>query len=87
MCEHAGYRQGGPAPAGRVGRTAAGTRAGRRRGGAGIFLRMTALTTVSEGELWMSFPAATRNDVLGLLSMLLERLAVSPMLAAEGAGG
>ena len=48
---------------------------------------MTALTTASEGELWTSFPEATRNDVLGLLSMLLERLAVSPMLAAEGAGG
>ena len=47
---------------------------------------MTALTTVSEGELWTSFPEATRNDVLGLLSMLLERLAVSPM-PAEGAGG
>src|SRR5262249_53507351 len=58
-------------------------REGRRRG---HLPRMTALTTVSEGELWMSFPEATRNDVLGLLSMLLERLAVSPMLA-EGAGG
>jgi hypothetical protein len=30
---------------------------------------------------------ATRNDILGLLTMLLERLAVSPMLAAEGTGG
>jgi len=48
---------------------------------------MTALTTVSEGELWRSFPEATRSDVLGLLSMLLERLAVSPMLAAEETGG
>jgi hypothetical protein len=48
---------------------------------------MTALTTVSEGELWMSFPEVTRNDVLGLLSMLLERLAVSAGLATEGAGG
>ena len=48
---------------------------------------MTALTTVSEGELWTSFPEATRNDVLGLLSMLLERLAVPSMLTAEGAGG
>ena len=28
-----------------------------------------------------------RNDILGLLSMLLERLAVSPMLAAERSGG
>jgi len=48
---------------------------------------MTALTSVPDGELWMSFPEATRNDVLGLLSMLLERLAVLPMPAAEGAGG
>jgi hypothetical protein len=48
---------------------------------------MTALTTISEGELWTSFPEATRNDVLGLLSMLLERLAVSSMPAAERAGG
>ena len=48
---------------------------------------MTALPRVSEGELWTSFPEATRNDVLGLLSMLLERLAVSAGLAAEGIGG
>jgi hypothetical protein len=48
---------------------------------------MTAVTTVSEGELWRSFPEVTRNDILGLLGMLLERLAVSPGLAAEGAGG
>jgi hypothetical protein len=48
---------------------------------------MTAVTTVSEGELWRSFPEVTRNDILGLLCMLLERLAVSPVLAAEGAGG
>ena len=48
---------------------------------------MTALTSVPDGELWRSFPEATRNDILGLLSMLLERLAVSPMPAAEGAGG
>ena len=34
--EHAGYRQGGPAPAGPVGRTAAGTRSGGRGGSAGI---------------------------------------------------
>jgi hypothetical protein len=46
---------------------------------------MTALTKVPETELWTSFPEATRNDVLGLLSMLLERMAVLP--AAEGAGG
>ena len=48
---------------------------------------MTALTTVSEGELWMSFPEATRNDVLGLLGMLLERLAVSAGPVTEGIGG
>jgi hypothetical protein len=48
---------------------------------------MTALTSVPDGELWGSFPEATRNDILGLLSMLLERLAVLPMPAVEGAGG
>ena len=48
---------------------------------------MTALTTVSEGELWRSFPEATRNDILGLLGMLLERLAVSAGPAIEGIGG
>jgi hypothetical protein len=54
---------------------------------------MTAVTTVSEGELWASFPEAARNGILGLLSMLLERLAVSAGPAAEeigcerGAGG
>ena len=48
---------------------------------------MVALTSVPDGELWGSFPEATRSDVLGLLSMLLERLTVSAGLAAEGAGG
>ena len=48
---------------------------------------MTALTKVPETELWTSFPEATRDDILGLLSMLLERLAVSAGLAAEGTGG
>ena len=48
---------------------------------------MTALMKVLETELWTSFPEATRNDILGLLSMLLERLAVSPRPAAEGTGG
>ena len=48
---------------------------------------MVALTSVPDGELWRSFPEATRNDILGLLSMLLERLAVSAGLAAEGTGG
>jgi hypothetical protein len=47
---------------------------------------MTALPRVSEGELWTSFPEAIRNDILGLLSMLLERLAVSS-IPAEGTGG
>jgi hypothetical protein len=36
---------------------------------------MVALTRVPDGELWRSFPEADRNDVLGLLGMLLERLA------------
>jgi hypothetical protein len=48
---------------------------------------MVALTSVPDGDLWRSFPEATRNDILGLLSMLLERLAVSAGLAAEGTGG
>jgi hypothetical protein len=48
---------------------------------------MTAVTTVSERELWRSFPEVTRSDILGLLCVLLERLAVSPVPAAEGAGG
>ena len=47
---------------------------------------MTALMKVPETELWTSFPEATRDDILGLLSMLLERLAVLPK-AAEGTGG
>ena len=49
--------------------------------------QMTALRRVSEGELWTSFPEANRNDILRLLGMLLERLAVSAGLAADGAGG
>ena len=48
---------------------------------------MTALMKVPETELWTSFPEATRDDILGLLSMLLERLAVSAGQAAEGTGG
>ena len=50
-------------------------------------LQIVALTSVPDGELWRSFPEANRNDILGLLSMLLERWAVSAGLAAEGAGG
>jgi hypothetical protein len=48
---------------------------------------MVALTSVPDGELWASFPEATRNDILRLLGMLLERQAVSAGLAAERAGG
>jgi hypothetical protein len=48
---------------------------------------MVALTRIPDGELWRSFPEATRNEVLGLLGMLLERLAVSAGLAADGTGG
>ena len=58
----------------------------RRRCGHGHLLQMVALTSGLDGELWGSFPEATRNDILGLLSMLLERLAVSAGLA-EGTGG
>ncbi len=38
-----------------------------------------------ETALWASFPEANRNEVLGLLSMLLERLAATAG-ASEGAG-
>ena len=48
---------------------------------------MAALTRVSERALWASFPEANRNDVLRLLSMLLERLAGAAAPAAERAGG
>jgi len=41
----------------------------------------------SGGELWRSFPEATQSDILGLLVMLLERLAVTLGLAAERTGG
>ena len=57
------------------------------RRGRGHPLQMVALTRVPEGDLWASFPEATRNDILGLLGMLLERLAVSARLAAERGGG
>src|SRR5689334_18912863 len=52
------------------------------RGGHGHLLQMVALTDVRDGELWRSFPEATRNDNLGLLSTLLERVAVWAGLAA-----
>ena len=62
--------------------------AGRRgRRGRGHLLQMVALTSVPDGELWRSFPESTRDDIVRLLGMLLERLAVSAGLAAEGAGG
>ena len=48
---------------------------------------MTALMKVPETELWTSFPEANRDDILGLLSMLLERWAVSAGLATEETGG
>jgi len=48
---------------------------------------MMSLPRVSEGELWTSFPEAIRNDILGLLGMLLERWAVSAGPVAEGIGG
>jgi hypothetical protein len=48
---------------------------------------MAAVRSVPDGELWGSFPEATRSDILGLLSMLLERLAVSLMPVPEEAGG
>lgn len=60
--------------------------AGRRgRCGHGRPPQTSALTGVLERELWTSFPAASRNEVLTMLSMLLERLAVSAG-TAEGAG-
>ena len=48
---------------------------------------MAALTRVAEGALWASFPEANRNDVLRLLSMLLERSAVLAEPAADRTGG
>ena len=57
---------------------------GRRRR-CGHLLQMVA--SVLDGELWRSFPEGNRNDILGLLGMLLERWAVSAGLAAEGTGG
>ena len=49
---------------------------------------MAAVTRVPEMALWVSFPEANRNEVLRLLSMILERLtAVSAAPTAEGNGG
>jgi hypothetical protein len=44
-----------------------------------------AVKKIPETALWASFPEANRDEVLGLLSMLLERLAAAG--ASEGAGG
>ena len=48
---------------------------------------LIALTGIPEGELWASFPEASREEVLRVLSMLLERLPASAGTAAEGVGG
>jgi hypothetical protein len=49
---------------------------------------MAALMRVPERALWVLFPEANRDDVLRLLSMLLERLAVPAVPSSvEGAGG
>ena len=49
---------------------------------------MAAVARVPESAGWASFPEANRNEVLRLLSMLLERLAVLAVPgAAEGTGG
>ena len=46
---------------------------------------MAAVTRFPVMELWTLFPEANRNEVLRLLSMLLERSAAGP--AVEGTGG
>lgn len=45
-----------------------------------------AVKKIPETASWASFPEVNRNEVRGLLSMLLERLAAAAS-AAEGAGG
>ena len=70
-CEHATVRVAG--------------RRGRR--GRGHLPQMVVLRSVPDGELWRSFPESTRDDIVRLLGMLLERRAVSAGLAAEGTGG
>ena len=44
---------------------------------------MVALTSVPDGELWRSFPESTRDDIVRLLGVLLERRAVSAGLAKK----
>src|SRR5262249_13006116 len=61
---------------------------GRRgQGGRGYPPRMTALTKVPETDLWTLLPEATRNEVLGLLGMLLERQAVAARPTVGETGG
>jgi predicted Fe-S protein YdhL (DUF1289 family) len=49
---------------------------------------MAAVRRVSERVLWVSFPEANRNEVLRLLSMIVERLTAVPAApVAEGSGG
>jgi hypothetical protein len=72
---------------GRCGHAGLGKASCRGRRGRGHLLQMVVLTSVPDGELWRSFPEAARSDILGLLSMLLERWAASAGLAAERGGG
>jgi hypothetical protein len=48
---------------------------------------MAAVMRVPERALWVSFPEANRNEVLRLLSMILERLTAVSSAAVEGSGG
>jgi hypothetical protein len=49
---------------------------------------MAAVAKVPERVLWVSFPEANRNEVLRLLSMILERLTAVPAgPAADRSGG
>src|SRR5689334_1164484 len=58
---------------GSCGHAGLGKASRRGRRGRGHLLQMVVLTSVPDGELWRSFPEAARSDILGLLSMLLER--------------
>ena len=48
---------------------------------------MAAVTKVPERDLWVSFPEENRNDVLRLLSMIVERLTAVSAGSAERSGG